>query len=120
MFYFFVLLLFVMGAGAAYFWFQGHAGGGAGLFGGPSHRRTGIVEVTTIKGGRKLLLIRRDDVEHLVMTGGPVDVVVETGIIARPVAHIQSGHDGAGRADPLFVPPEQAVRKAGRGHMPPS
>jgi hypothetical protein len=25
-------------------------------------------------------LIRRDDVEHLLMTGGPVDVVVETGI----------------------------------------
>jgi len=31
-------------------------------------------------GRRRLLLIRRDDVEHLVMTGGPIDVVIETGI----------------------------------------
>ena len=29
---------------------------------------------------RRLVLIRRDDVEHLIMTGGPVDVVIETGI----------------------------------------
>ena len=31
---------------------------------------------------RRLVLIRRDDVEHLIMTGGPVDVVIETGIAA--------------------------------------
>ena len=28
--------------------------------------------------------IRRDDVEHLIMTGGPVDVVIETGIGQQP------------------------------------
>lgn len=37
----------------------------------------------SIDGRRKLLLIRRDEVEHLVMTGGPVDVVVESGINDR-------------------------------------
>ena len=26
------------------------------------------------------LLVRRDDVEHLVMTGGPADIVIESGI----------------------------------------
>ena len=31
-------------------------------------------------GRRKLVLVRRDDVEHLIMTGGPVDVLIETGI----------------------------------------
>ena len=30
--------------------------------------------------GESCVLIRRDDVEHLLMTGGPVDVVIETGI----------------------------------------
>ncbi len=118
MFYFFILLLLVIGGGAAYLWSQGHLGSGGQLFGGNAGRRTDLVEVTPIKGGRKLLLIRRDDVEHLVMTGGPVDVVVETGIIARPVADIQPGRDGGGRADPLFVPPQQAVRKP--SHMAPS
>jgi flagellar protein FliO/FliZ len=33
---------------------------------------------------RKLLLVRRDDVEHLVMIGGPVDMLIETGIKGRP------------------------------------
>jgi hypothetical protein len=30
-----------------------------------------------------LVLVRRDNVEHLIMTGGPVDVVIETGIPPR-------------------------------------
>jgi len=43
-------------------------------------RRLGVVEAANVDGRRKLILIRRDDTEHLIMTGGPVDVVVETGI----------------------------------------
>jgi flagellar protein FliO/FliZ len=36
-------------------------------------------EHARLDGRRKVILIRRDDVEHLLMTGGPVDVVVEKG-----------------------------------------
>ena len=43
-------------------------------------RRLGVVEAASVDGRRKLILLRRDNVEHLIMTGGPVDVVVETGI----------------------------------------
>jgi hypothetical protein len=43
-------------------------------------RRLGVVESAAVDGHRKLLLIRRDNVEHLIMTGGPVDLVIETGI----------------------------------------
>jgi hypothetical protein len=43
-------------------------------------RRLDVVEHANVDGRRKLLLIRRDDVEHLIMTGGPVDMVIETGI----------------------------------------
>lgn len=50
-------------------------------------KRLGLVETANIDGRRKLLLIRRDDVEHLVMTGGPVDMVIETGIKGR--AHLK-------------------------------
>lgn len=42
--------------------------------------RLGVIEYTNVDSKRKLILIRRDDVEHLIMTGGPVDVVIETGI----------------------------------------
>lgn len=46
--------------------------------------RLSVVEYASVDNKRKLILIRRDDVEHLIMTGGPVDMVVETGINAEP------------------------------------
>ena len=45
--------------------------------------RVEVVSQASMDGRRKLLLIRRDDVEHLIMIGGPVDVVIETGIGER-------------------------------------
>lgn len=56
---------------------------GGTLFQSKPERRLDVVEQTTVDGRRKLLLIRRDNVEHLVMTGGPTDVVLETGIDTR-------------------------------------
>ena len=50
-----------------------------------SGRRLEIVEITPLDVRRKLVLVRRDDVEHLVLLGLQRDVVVETGI-ARPRA----------------------------------
>lgn len=50
------------------------------LFGPKPERRLDIVEQSSVDGRRRLVLIRRDDVEHLIMTGGPVDVVIETNI----------------------------------------
>jgi hypothetical protein len=61
-------------------------------------RRLGLIESTAIDGRRRLLLIRRDNVEHLIMTGGPVDVVVETGIPLRHLA-VNGLGDMIGRAD---------------------
>ena len=46
-------------------------------------KRLGVVETAMAGAKRKLLLVRRDDVEHLIIVGGPVDVVVETGIKGR-------------------------------------
>lgn len=47
-------------------------------------RRLHIVETTTVDQKRRLLLIRRDNVEHLVMTGGVQDLVIEEGIAVPP------------------------------------
>ncbi len=41
--------------------------------------RLSIVEATNMDGRRKLVIIRRDHVEHLIMIGGPNDVLIETG-----------------------------------------
>lgn len=45
-----------------------------------SGRRLEIVEITPLDVRRKLVLVRRDDVEHLILLGLQQDVVVETGI----------------------------------------
>ncbi len=47
-------------------------------------RRLSYIERAHIDGGRKLVLIRRDGVEHLLLIGGPVDLVIEAGIPAEP------------------------------------
>jgi flagellar protein FliO/FliZ len=46
-------------------------------------RRLGVVQTAVVDGRRKLMLVRRDDIEHLIMIGGPVDVLIETGIQGR-------------------------------------
>ncbi|SFV29083.1 flagellar biosynthetic protein FliO [Hyphomicrobium facile] len=50
------------------------------LFRQKGERRLDVVDQASVDSRRKLVLIRRDDVEHLVMIGGPVDLVIESGI----------------------------------------
>jgi len=64
------------------------------LFGPRAERRLDVIEQANVDGRRRLLLIRRDDVEHLIMTGGPVDVVIETGI-GQPRAQVASFAEAA-------------------------
>jgi hypothetical protein len=59
----------------------------------PRERRLSYVERAYIDGGRRLVLIRRDGVEHLLLIGGPVDLVIETGIPAGPLPQRQSAGD---------------------------
>lgn len=60
--------------------FQSGENPAAGFFKPRPDPRLEVVEHARLDSKRALVLIRRDDVEHLVMTGGPVDVVIETGI----------------------------------------
>ena len=78
-------IVMLIGAAGLGLWFlrESLGLGGVPLF-ASRQRRLGIVESTSIDGKRRLLLVRRDNVEHLIMTGGPVDVLVETGIPIAP------------------------------------
>ena len=58
-----------------------------------------MVEQATVDSRRRLVLIRRDDVEHLIMTGGPVDVVIETGI-KRRARSVRYGRKGPAEPSP--------------------
>lgn len=46
-------------------------------------RRLAVVEVAAVDAKRRLVLVRRDDREHLILLGAAHDVVVEAGIPAR-------------------------------------
>ena len=46
-------------------------------------RRLGIVEVIQVDAKRRLVLVRRDHTEHLILLGATADLVIESGIPAR-------------------------------------
>jgi len=48
--------------------------------------RLAVIDAATVDGRRRLVLIRRDNTEHLLMIGGPTDVVVETNIVRSAAA----------------------------------
>lgn len=49
------------------------------------NRRLSVIDHMQVDAKRQLLIIRRDNVEHLILTGGPQDLVVEAGIpVERP------------------------------------
>jgi hypothetical protein len=58
---------------------------GAGRLGASSARgrqpRLAVIDYATVDTRRRLILVRRDNIEHLLMIGGPTDVVVESNIV---------------------------------------
>jgi flagellar protein FliO/FliZ len=52
--------------------------------------RLAVIDAASVDGRRRLVLIRRDNTEHLLMIGGPTDIVIEPNIVraagAREVA----------------------------------
>ncbi len=82
--------------------------------------RLGISEYHEIDKTRRLVLVRRDDVEHLILIGGPQDVVIEPGIepvlmsspampAPPPPPVLQSGPMAMGNVQPMRQPPRPAV-----------
>lgn len=45
--------------------------------------RLAVLDAAAIDTRRRLVLVRRDDVEHLIMIGGPTDLVVESRIVPQ-------------------------------------
>src|SRR5207237_7395687 len=51
--------------------------------------RLAVIDAAAVDGRRRLVLVRRDNIEHLLMIGGPADVVVETNIVRAMPARDQ-------------------------------
>jgi flagellar protein FliO/FliZ len=66
--------------------------------------RLGITESFAVdRQGRRLVIVRRDNVEHLVMIGGPNDVVVEANIVRGE--RLGVGRGEMRNADSDLIPP---------------
>ena len=48
--------------------------------------RLAVIDAATVDGRRRLVLIRRDNIEHLLMIGGPTDLVVEPNTVRAAAA----------------------------------
>ncbi|TAY94250.1 flagellar biosynthetic protein FliO [Rhizobium ruizarguesonis] len=72
--------------------------------------RLQVLDAAAVDARRRLVLVRRDDVEHLIMIGGPSDIVIESRIL--PAAAEQP--DGASRPQPV----EQRSISVARPEMP--
>lgn len=95
-----VLVLIVLGVWLLKVIFNASANVGRGR-----NRRLSVVDSLPLDPKRQLLIIRRDNVEHLILTGGAQDIVVETGIPVPEAVPAQTGRR---------VAPAPGLRKAAR------
>jgi Flagellar biosynthesis protein, FliO len=86
--------------------------------------RLAVMDATAVDSHRRLVLVRRDDIEHLLLIGGPTDVVVERDIrlaqARRPALTGDGGREVA--AQPQQLPkraPEPAPAPVRPATLPP-
>ena len=83
--------------------------------------RLAVIDAAAVDGRRRLVLVRRDNVEHLLMIGGPTDIVVESNIVRampgrdqipqRPAVGDGSRSDAFDHTEPQMPePPPRPVR----------
>ena len=68
--------------------------------------RLAVIDAAAVDGRRRLVLVRRDNIEHLLMIGGPTDIVVEPNIVrAMPGREQLPQRPGVGAEPPPRVAP---------------
>ncbi len=83
--------------------------------------RLAVIDAAAVDGRRRLVLVRRDNIEHLLMIGGPTDIVVESNIVRANAARDQMPQRpavgvGAEPPPPRLVPlPDSASRSDSDG-----
>jgi flagellar protein FliO/FliZ len=113
----FVLVLVLIGAGTL-FWRRFGVGPLSPL--GPRGRqaRLAVIDAAAVDTRRRLVLIKRDNVEHLLMIGGPTDIVIESSITRtavtsrepRPIPESTARHAMSSDGAEWTLPLEPAAR----------
>ncbi|CAN7334407.1 flagellar biosynthetic protein FliO [Bradyrhizobium sp. LjRoot220] len=66
--------------------------------------RLAVIDAAAVDGRRRLVLVRRDNVEHLLMIGGPSDIVVEPNIVRAMPGREQARPAITGEQPPRIAP----------------
>ena len=99
--------------GGAFYALRRFGAGALGVAAGMRGRqpRLAVIESAAVDARRSLMLVRRDNVEHLILIGGPTDVVIEPNIVraipaapAREQAPARAVAPGLGDTLPRAVP----------------
>lgn len=110
---FFIAFIVVLALIAAAAWLVRRFG--ASRLGGGSARgrqpRLAVIEAANVDARRRLLLIRRDNIEHLLMIGGPSDVVIEPNIV-RTATTREPARENGWPLQPIAEPPAPRGRAA--------
>src|SRR5436853_6994492 len=78
--------------------------------------RLAVIDAAAVDGRRRLVLVRRDNIEHLLMIGGPTDIVVEQNIVRVMPARDQvapRANVGGAELPPRVAPPDLGNRPDG-------
>jgi flagellar protein FliO/FliZ len=67
--------------------------------------RLAVIDAAAVDGRRRLVLVRRDNIEHLLMIGGPTDIVVEPNIVRATAGRDQLPQRPAGAEGPPRIAP---------------
>lgn len=79
--------------------------------------RLSVMDAAAVDARRRLVLVRRDDVEHLILIGGPTDVVVESNI--QLIARARSAPGEPETTRPPRTIEEQAAQTTRPPQLPP-
>lgn len=93
--------------------FRGGSASGTYVAGGRNRKaRLAVMDATAIDNYRRLVLVRRDDVEHLLLIGGSADVVVESNIRlgGMPTRSAPEPVYDQPEAEPVAPPPPPVLR----------
>jgi flagellar protein FliO/FliZ len=89
---------------------------------GRQPRRLAVIDAARVDKNRSVVLVRRDNIEHLLMIGGPTDMVIEPNIVrvigaherARPAAPapvLPTAELSNNKLTPSAVPPPPPVER---------
>lgn len=67
--------------------------------------RLAVIDAAAVDGRRRLVLVRRDNIEHLLMIGGPTDIVVESNIVRATASRDQISQRAAASEPPPRIAP---------------